>query len=176
MQSGIELKAGAGAAKKAAGVAKKAGESMLNQDRHSKVECRRQQEQMEDHSRDKNRREVPEIREDRDQKTMQGESHREEHRLRSSKCPILANRLKTDKEQQMDSPAQIFLQDLAQKVEKNKRIRQLLMQKRYQRMQQEQVMPHRVCRKCQQASQNQLRELEKNHHLGDQSQKWQCSK
>ena len=26
-------------------------------------------------------------------------------------------------------------------------------------------MPHRVCRKCQQASQNQLRELEKNHHL-----------
>ena len=35
--------------------------------------------------------------EDRDQKTMQGESRREAHRLRSSKCPILASRLKTDR-------------------------------------------------------------------------------
>ena len=52
---------------------------------------------MEDHSRHKNRREVLEIQEDRDQKTMQGESRREAHRLRSSKCPILASRLKTDR-------------------------------------------------------------------------------
>ena len=70
-------------------------------DRHSKVECR-QQEQMEDHSRRKNHREVSEIREDREQKIMQGESHREVRRLHSSKHPILVNRLKTDRMQETD--------------------------------------------------------------------------